>query len=180
MHDSENNRRYVLLDRDGTIIFDRHYLSSPDGVELMPGAAVGLRRMRELGLGLVVITNQSGIGRGYFDTGQMEAIHDRMTSLLEAEGVQFDGIYHCPHHPEEHCPCRKPEPGLVEQAARELHFDPRRSFSFGDKACDVELGKRVGAATFLIGATSLDCSPDYRVKDLPEGARILKKLVTAG
>lgn len=170
-------KHWAVLDRDGTIIFDRHYLSSPGGVEIMPGAVEGLRRMRSAGFGLVVVTNQSGLGRGYFGLTDMEAIHSRMEDLLRAEGIEVDGIYYCPHRPDEHCGCRKPEPGMVEQAARDFGFEPDQAYVFGDKACDIDLGKRVGAVTFLIGATSLDCSPDYRVKDLNEAARLLERLL---
>ena len=94
-------RRFVLLDRDGTIIADRHYLSDPAGVALLPGAAAGLRQLRQLGLGLAVITNQSGVGRGYFTAEQVDQVHRRMARLLEDEKVFLDGIYFCPHAPAE-------------------------------------------------------------------------------
>ncbi len=107
------NNSLCLLDRDGTIIAERSYLSDPDQVELLPGTVEGLRRLQRMGCGLVVITNQSGIGRGYFTETQLARIHERMKALLAREQVRLDGIYICPHRPEEHCSCRKPEPGLV-------------------------------------------------------------------
>lgn len=143
-------RRFVVLDRDGTVIVERHYLSDPDQVELIPGVAIALRQLRQLGLGLVVLTNQSGIGRGLFDARQVEAIHQRLCTLLEAEGVRLDGVFYCPHTPEDGCSCRKPASGLVDYAAKHLGFDPRLSVVVGDKACDLELGKRVGAVTILV------------------------------
>ncbi len=93
------HRRFVALDRDGTIIAERQYLSSPNEVELLPGAGAGLRAMREQGLGLIIVTNQSAVGRGYFDMARLEEIHDRLRGLLAAEGVTLDGIYVCPHAP---------------------------------------------------------------------------------
>ena len=95
-------QRFVILDRDGTIIVERCYLSDPAQVELIPGAGAALRQLSEIGLGLVVITNQSGIGRGYFDRSRLDLIHRRLCELLEAEGVRLDGIYTCPHVPEDH------------------------------------------------------------------------------
>ena len=143
-------RRFVLLDRDGTLIAERHYLADPARVELLPGAAEGLRLLRAMDLGLAVVTNQSGIGRGYFDEACLERVHHSLQCLLENEGVALDGIYFCPHVPGAGCRCRKPAPGLVEQAARELDFAPQSSFVLGDKVCDIELGNRLGATTFLV------------------------------
>ena len=167
------SRHFVILDRDGTLIQERHYLSEPEQVELIPGVAEGLRQLRQMGLGLVVVTNQSGIGRGFFDQGALERIHRRMNELLASEGAWLDKIYFCPHRPEEGCSCRKPAPGLVERAARELGFEPCAGFAIGDKACDVELGQRVGMTTFLVrtgyGAREIEnggVRPDYIVDDL--------------
>src|ERR1700740_1318918 len=129
-------QRFVLLDRDGTIIVERHYLSDPEWVELLPGAVSGLRQLSQMGLGLVVITNQSGIGRGFFDETRLELIHRRMSKLLAAEEVTLSGIYFCPHTPDTDCCCRKPRPGLVKQAARQLNFDLQDAFVIGDKPCD--------------------------------------------
>lgn len=143
-------RRVVVLDRDGTVIHERHYLSDPAQVELIPGVAPALRRLQQLGAGLVVLTNQSGVGRGMFTAQRVEAIHHRMCELLAAEGVRLDGVFYCPHTPEDGCACRKPATGLLERAARQLGFMPQESIVIGDKACDIELGRRVGAATVLV------------------------------
>ena len=144
------SRRAAFLDRDGTLIVERHYLSDPDGVALLPGAAAGLRGLRALGFGLVVVTNQSGLGRGLFDQGRLDQVHARLTSLLAQHAIELDGIYVCPHHPNAGCGCRKPQPGLVLQAASDLGLDVERSIVVGDKACDVGLGRAVGARAFLV------------------------------
>ena len=96
-------QRFVVLDRDGTIIEEREYLSDPEQVRLIPGVGAALREFQQLGLGLVVITNQSGIGRGFFDHAQLERVHDRLSELLDAEGVHLDGLYICPHKPDDNC-----------------------------------------------------------------------------
>jgi D-glycero-D-manno-heptose 1,7-bisphosphate phosphatase len=177
-------RRVVALDRDGTIIVERHYLSDPSLVELLPGAAAGMRRMRALGLGLIVVTNQSGVGRAYFDEAQLSRIHDRLLALLAAEGVQLDGVYYCPHVPDDACLCRKPEPGLLERAAQELGFDLRASFVIGDNTTDIELGRRVGARTLLVRTgygAELEArgmvSADHVVDGLCEAAEVIERLL---
>jgi D-glycero-D-manno-heptose 1,7-bisphosphate phosphatase len=179
-------KRFVLLDRDGTIIKERHYLSDPQQVELLPNAAKGLRLMRTMNLGLVGITNQSAIGRGFFDEVRLEQIHQRMGELLEAEGVYLDGIYYCPHTPADECTCRKPSVDLVNRAAKALEFSPHESFVIGDKPCDLELGQRVGARTFLVrtgyGAQfAIDgaVNPDYVVDDLWGAALVIQDLLAA-
>jgi len=139
-----------MLDRDGTIIRERHYLSDPDDVELLPGAVGGLLALQRLGFGLVVLTNQSGVGRGYFDIACLDAIHDRMKMLLANAGVRLDGIYYCEHKPEDKCSCRKPKPGLVKVASSQLGFRPSDGIMVGDKAIDCQLGRAVGAQTFLV------------------------------
>lgn len=167
----------VLLDRDGTIIAERHYLADPDGVELLPQAAAGLRQMQEAGCRLLVITNQSGVGRGYFTAQDMQAVHRRMQDLLAAEGVRLEGIYACPHTPGEGCACRKPRTGLVEQAVRDFKFDRARACMIGDKACDIDLGCAAGCRTLLVRTgygreceAEGACHPDAVVDDLREAA----------
>jgi D-glycero-D-manno-heptose 1,7-bisphosphate phosphatase len=179
-------RRYVVLDRDGTLIVERRYLADPAGVELIPGAAAALRRLAGLGLGLVVVTNQSGIARGFLDLARLEEIHARVEGLLAAEGVALDGIYVCPHHPDDACPCRKPGTALLLRAARELDFEPRQSFVVGDLASDVDLGRAVGATTLLVRtgygaeqAASGRARPDHVVEDLVEAAATIERLLAA-
>jgi D-glycero-D-manno-heptose 1,7-bisphosphate phosphatase len=177
-------RRFVLLDRDGTIIVERDHLSTPEEVELLPGAAEGLRLLRRLELGLVVISNQSAIGRGFFDELRLEAIHQRLCELLKAEGAELDAIYVCPHRPDAGCSCRKPETGLVQRAAREYNFDPAQSFVIGDKECDIELGRGIGAVTILVqtgyGAQVAErgaVEPDHVEKDLRAAAVRIEQLL---
>ena len=174
----------VLLDRDGTVIVERNYLSDPDRVELLPGSAAGLRQMASMGLGLVLITNQSGIGRGFFDETRVREIHQRLQEFLAVEGIELDGIYFCPHKPTDNCDCRKPRTGMVEKAKTCLGFDPQKSFVIGDKPCDVELGKAVGATTFLVRtgygskvATEGSTNPDYIVDNLVEAAEVIQKII---
>lgn len=177
-------KRFVLLDRDGTINVERHYLSDPNELELLPNAAAGLAELKRLGLGLVIVTNQSGVGRGYFDEARLNAVHDRLRDLLRTSGVEIDGIACCTHRPDEGCGCRKPLPGLVEAAARELGFSPGESFVIGDKPCDVDLGRAVGATTFLVRtgyggqyATDAGLQPDYIVDDLLDASRVISELI---
>jgi D-glycero-D-manno-heptose 1,7-bisphosphate phosphatase len=177
-----NVKRMVLLDRDGTIIVEQEYLSNPVLVELLPNAAAGLRVMQKRGLGLVVITNQSGVGRGYFSEEKMHQIHQRMTELLQAEGVTLDGIYFCPHAPDVKCACRKPARGLVDTAAKALGFIPQDSIVIGDKASDVQLGQRIGAMTILVRtgygkeeAQKPSVAPDYITDDLLAAAQTIQE-----
>jgi D-glycero-D-manno-heptose 1,7-bisphosphate phosphatase len=179
-----NQRRFVVLDRDGTIIVERNYLTDPSEVELLPGSAEGLRHMRDLGLGLAVITNQSAVGRGFIDRVRLDQIHGRLRDLLRNEGVHLDGIYSCPHLPEDNCSCRKPAVGLLNLAANELSFEPKSTFVIGDKACDIELGKRVGATTFLVrtgygevSATQQDLGQDHVVEGLQEAATVIERIL---
>jgi D-glycero-D-manno-heptose 1,7-bisphosphate phosphatase len=179
-------RRFVLLDRDGTLMVEKHYLSDPEGVELIPGAAAALRRLAQRGLGLAVITNQSGVGRGYFDLVRLAEIHRRLEQLLAREGVRLDGIFFCPHHPDAGCACRKPRTELVERASRLLDFDPSRAFVVGDLPSDVALARALDATSVLVrtghGArTEADgeAAPDHTVADLPAAAALIEHLLSA-
>lgn len=173
-------RAAVFLDRDGTVIAERHYLSDPDGVELLPGAVEGLRMLQAFGLPLILVTNQSGVGRGYFGLDAVERVHGRLLELLESQGVRVTGIYSCPHAPDESCACRKPLPGLINRAATELGIDPSRSFVVGDKPCDVNLGLVVNACAILVRtgygnkhADARDCAPTHVAADLLEAAGLI-------
>lgn len=141
---------HILLDRDGTVIEERHYLCEPEGVALLPGVAEGLAKLVGAGYRLALVTNQSGIGRGLFDEAAMHRVNDRLRELLAERGVTLDGIFFCPHAPEEACDCRKPLPGLFHQAAQQLGAVPERTCVIGDKACDVDLGLGVGARGILV------------------------------
>jgi D-glycero-D-manno-heptose 1,7-bisphosphate phosphatase len=169
----------ALLDRDGTIIEDRHYLSDPDGVALLPGAAEGLRNLSALGMRLVVVSNQSGVALGRIRPVDLAAVNARLRKVLIEEGVQLAGIFCCPHHPDLGCACRKPADGLARQAERQLGIDLGHVLVAGDKDSDLGLGRRLGAATFLMltgeGRTTLSSGgppADYLVEDLGEVARL--------
>jgi D-glycero-D-manno-heptose 1,7-bisphosphate phosphatase len=181
------SRRFVLLDRDGTINEEVGYVLAPDELRLIPGAAQALRRIRALGLGLVVVTNQSPVGRGWIDESQLAAVHDRLRELLRAEGADVDAIEHCPHAPGEGCPCRKPATGLVERAAASHGFDPTEAFVVGDHAGDMAMGRAVGARTIFVmtghGPEELAAArpfADHVVADLPAAADVIGDEVLAG
>jgi D-glycero-D-manno-heptose 1,7-bisphosphate phosphatase len=183
MRESETADKVVILDRDGTVIVDRHYLSNPAGLELLPGAAEGLRQLNEHGYRLVVITNQSGVGRGLFSLQRLHEIHDRFRDMVIGAGARLEEIYFCPHVPEDECACRKPRLGLLMRAASELHFNPANAIVIGDKASDVEFGRRAGATTILIAPTqntkntiSSELRPDFVTADLIGASQTIERL----
>jgi D-glycero-D-manno-heptose 1,7-bisphosphate phosphatase len=142
--------RAVFMDRDGTVIVDVGYPRRPDDVQLLPDALAGLRRLSELGLKLVLISNQSGVGRGLVSPEEAAAVHERFVRELERGGVHLDGAYYCPHAPSDACSCRKPSPEMLERAARELDLDLASSFMVGDRESDLEAGRRAGCKTILL------------------------------
>ena len=170
-------KRYVLFDRDGTIMVDKIYQTKPELTELLPGATQGLGRLAEAGFGLVVITNQSGIARGLLTERDLAAVHGRLEAMLAEAGIRLDGVYHCPHRPEDDCRCRKPLPGMAERAAADLGFSLERCVVVGDRECDMELAKGVGATAVLVRTgggreteANGECQPDYVADDLLDAA----------
>ena len=145
MNETGGPRRLALIDRDGTIIVDKVYLSDPDEIEFAPGAIEGLRLLRDAGFTLVLITNQSGIARGYFDLAALERIHDRLQSMLAAEGLQLKAIYFCPHGPDDGCNCRKPAPGMINEAMRDLGVGANQVVVIGDSDADMGAAAAAGA-----------------------------------
>jgi len=143
-------RPTVFLDRDGTIIVERHYLSDPALVELEAGAAQGLKLLQDLGHPLVVVSNQSGIGRGKFKLDDAHAVNARVAELLAEHGVTIAGWYMCPHAPGTDCTCRKPLTGMPEQARAELGLSWEGCYVIGDKRIDVELGQALGGTGLLV------------------------------
>jgi len=146
----------VFLDRDGTLIEDVGYPRDPDLVRLLDGAAEALLRLAEAGFRLVVVSNQSGIGRGMVGAEEAQAVHDRFVAEFERRGIAFDGAKYCPHAPDEGCDCRKPAPGLLLAAANELGLDLERSFMIGDKHSDAEAGRRAGCRTVLLAGPEVN------------------------
>jgi D-glycero-D-manno-heptose 1,7-bisphosphate phosphatase len=164
-------KHFVLIDRDGTLIVEKHYLCNPDEVELIPHAARALKLLQEAGWGICVVTNQSGIARGYFDMDQLGSVHQRLVDMLGRLDVQLDGIFLCPHSPDDGCNCRKPLPGMIDQAIGVHGFNPRQAWVIGDKEVDVGLGHAVGARSILVRTGygkiyELDTKADFIADDL--------------
>ncbi len=143
-------RRFVLVDRDGTINEERHHLAAADEVALIPGSAEALVRLRDLGFGIVVVTNQAEVGRGNLDPAELDRIHRRLGALLADRGASVDAIEVCPHRPEDGCDCRKPAPGMALRAAARLGFDPDATVVIGDHLADLGMGRAIGATTVLV------------------------------
>jgi D-glycero-D-manno-heptose 1,7-bisphosphate phosphatase len=172
----------VFLDRDGTIIEEVGYLREPAGVKLIPGAAGGIRRLNERGVAVVVVTNQAGVGRGYFPETAVAEVHGEVARQLAGAGggARWDAIYYCPHHPDDACDCRKPGPGMFRRAAAEHGLDLTRSFVVGDKVSDVRAGALLGCRTVLVltgygieeagRAKAAGLTPDHVAADLGAAA----------
>ena len=172
----------VFLDRDGTLNHDEGYLADPERLVLFAGAGDAVASLNAAGVKVAIITNQSGVGRGLIAPEALERIHARLRALLAERGARVDGIYSCPHRPDEACACRKPAATLAWQAARDLKVDAARSATIGDKRADIELGSRVGGRSILVrtgyGAqteSSLgdDLRPDHIARDLYEAVQWL-------
>jgi len=140
----------VFLDRDGTINEEMGYINHVSRFVLLPRTAAAIRLMNDAGLKVVVITNQSGAARGYFAPDLVDEVHASFKQLLAAEGVYVDAIYACLHGPDEGCACRKPKPGLIQQAARELNLDLGRSYRVGDRYRDIETAQNAGVKGVLV------------------------------
>lgn len=142
--------RAVFLDRDGTIMEDANYVGDVERVVVIPGAAAALRRLLEAGYKLFIITNQSGVGRGYFTREAVESIHAHLDEYFGRHGVRFDRYYVCPHHPEDNCDCRKPKPKFLLDAAREYGLDLANCFMIGDRTSDIQAGINAGVTAILV------------------------------
>jgi D-glycero-D-manno-heptose 1,7-bisphosphate phosphatase len=142
----------VFLDRDGTLIDDVGFPRRPELVRLKRGAAAALRCLAAANMRLVVVSTQSGIGRGLITADEAQAVHETFIVLMADEGVVLDGAKYCPHSPEVGCACRKPSPGMIIEAAQDLKLDLGRSFMVGDKMSDIEAGERAGCRTVLLGS----------------------------
>ena len=148
----------IFLDRDGTVNRDTGYVKSIEELELLPGVVEGMARLNRSGAKVVLVTNQSGIARGILSAAALKSIHAALSEALAAAGARLDAIYYCPHHPDEHCLCRKPETGMVVRAVKDLGVDPSSGYVIGDKPQDIELARRIGARSILVlsGATGVE------------------------
>ncbi len=185
--------RAVFLDRDGTLVYPRHYPKAPEELTLYPGIAPGLRTLQNAGFRLVMVTNQSGIARGLFSARDLTRMHSHLTRALSRLGVTLSGIYHCPHHPDGllpelsvRCTCRKPQPGMVLRAAADLDIDLDRSWLVGDILDDIEAGNRAGCRTILVDLGTERVpgenlrQPTYVARNTRHALRIIAAIEHAG
>ncbi len=179
----------IFLDRDGTIVEDIGYLNSPEQIKFIPGSIEAIKKLNEAGYKVVVITNQAGVARGLITEDMLQTIDKTLHKWILNGGAHLDGVYYCPHHPEhgvypynQHCECRKPHPGLIKRAHRDFDIDLPQSYMVGDKATDVEAGKRAGTQTILVSSgrgkeekEKLQQKPDYIAKNLLDAVTWLLK-----
>lgn len=178
----------IFLDRDGTLINDPGYLNHPDQVQLLEGAAEALRELRGLGYKTVVVSNQSGVARGIVTEEMLGKIHERLRELLAAKGATLDKVYYCPYHPDgvveqyrKDSDLRKPKPGMLLAAARDMEIDLAKSWMIGDAERDIEAGRSAGCRTILVSAARSEygipdkCRPDYVAVNMREAVNIIKK-----
>lgn len=164
--------KYIFLDRDGTITVDHGYVFKLDDLEFIPGVIEALRRLNKLGYKLIIVTNQSGIGRGYFSEKDFLKFNDFFIKKLKEVGVVIEFIFYCPHNIDEGCVCRKPQLGMLKSFIKNNRFHREKSFVVGDKTSDIRFGNNLGVKTCLVktgerGSDRLyDVSPDYVCKDL--------------
>ncbi len=167
----------VILDRDGTLVIDRGYMNDPAQLEFAPGAADALQWWHSRAHRLVVISNQSGVGRGYFSRERVEQMNARLHAMVAETGARLERIYYCPHRPDAGCGCRKPALGLLRQAQSDLGFDPHRAVVIGDRDSDIEFGRQAGAKTILIAngsaASPMRIQPDRVSPNLLDAARAM-------
>ena len=143
----------IVIDRDGTLIKDKHYLSNPEGVELLPGVVSALRQLNQLGAKLYIVTNQSGIGRGYFSLNNYKACEARLDEMLSDQGINVECTAFCPHAPEENCLCRKPASGMWDEIAARYGLSPAKAIMIGDKMDDVNFGLNCNFAAVVLVLT---------------------------
>lgn len=171
---SGGGRPAVFLDRDGTLIHDRHYLADPAGVELLPGAGAAVARLNAAGLAVVLVTNQSGIGRGLFSEDDYRAVHARLVAELARYGARLDGAYHCPDFEDSDAPDadRKPGAGMFRRAAAELGVDLARAWLVGDRVRDVAPAGRLGARAVLVRGPATEPPEQARLPWVEEAASL--------
>ena len=177
----------AFLDRDGTIIEEKDFIKSPDEIEFIPGSIEAIRILKKLGYKIVVISNQSGIGRGILTEKMVKEVNESFIRKLMENGALIDALYFCPHHPDDDCDCRKPKTGLIQKAAAEHKLDLEKAVVIGDKLSDLELGKNLGGKSILVltgygkkereKLSSTRIKPDFVADDLLGAVNWLKNLV---
>jgi len=175
MHETRDcKQKAVFMDRDGTINVEKNYLHKIDDWEWIQGAIEAIRRINQMGFKAVVVSNQAGVARGYYDMVAVEALHNAVDEQLTAAQAHIDGYYFCPHHPDfgsmQSCSCRKPEPGMLLAASRDLNIDLNQSYLIGDKRSDIEAALACGVTPVLVrtgyGAEEIaHCPPHVTVCD---------------
>jgi D-glycero-D-manno-heptose 1,7-bisphosphate phosphatase len=172
-------RRAVFLDRDGTLIVEKNYLSDPAQVELLPGVSRALKRLQDAGFRLFLVTNQSGIGRGYYTVEDMHRVHERLRELLATDGVRIDRIYFAPEAPEQPSRGRKPSPQFLFDARDEFGLDLGHSYLMGDKLIDLECGWHAGVRRSLLVRTGYGAETEAKAADRLAQATVLDDLPAA-
>lgn len=174
--------RAVFLDRDGTIIVEKSYLHKIEDVKFIPDVGKALSKLKKKGFLLFLVTNQSGVSRGFFTMEDVQRVHRHILAVLQKDGATLDGVYICPHQPEDNCDCRKPKTRLVQDASLKFGIDLPRSFMVGDRELDVELGQRAGCKSVLVRtgygeqvATQKLATPDYLAANLPDAVEWILK-----
>jgi len=170
----------VFLDKDGTLVKEVHHMTDESQLEIIPGSPEAIKILRDIGYLIIVVTNQSVVGRGMITEDKLRRIMDTMKSMFLEEGAVIDRIYYCPHHPADGCPCRKPNSLLYEQARKDFNLDFTKCYVIGDSFCDIFAGKKIGARTILVltghgqEIHNLYSFPDIIAADLYEAAIIIK------
>lgn len=171
--------KFIILDRDGTIIKDKGYNFRPEDIEFLPGAIEGLQNLQNAGYKFIIISNQAGIARKYYNIEAANKFNKELAAQLIGYGIKIEKIYICPHHPDitGECSCRKPNTGLALQAAKEFNINLKDAYFIGDKDCDIELGKNCGGKTCLINGTQYKISshPDLKVRNLKKFCEAITK-----
>lgn len=177
---SNGVRSAVFLDRDGVLNEDKKYASDPSVAKLLPGVAGAIRRLNEAGMAAIVVSNQSGVARGFHTEEDVRAFNAALEAELRDAGARVDGWYYCPHLPEGEvdeyaieCDCRKPKSGMLTQAAREHDVDLSKSFMVGDRERDIAAGAAVGVKTILVGEEDSSHAPSHHAKDLAEAVEYI-------
>jgi len=167
--------KVIFLDRDGTINEDKGYISSPKDFHFLPNAIEALKLMKENGFLLIIITNQSGIGRDYYTEEDYHKVTDKMGTILKENNLIIDDCFYCPHSPESNCDCRKPGTVMIDKAIEKWNVDISKSFFIGDKLTDIQAGNTCNLETILISNTVKDFQQNYTAKDLMESYKYIIK-----